>query len=70
MGNVVLFSDYIISKNWREVEQIRLIDGAEDHIMKVATLGRALCRHIGYAGTPTEIFFAKHLLRDKVPLVK
>ena len=70
MGTVVLFSDYIISKNWREVEQIKFIDGAEDHIMKVATLGCALCRHIGYAGTPAEIFLAKHLLTDKVPLEK
>ena len=70
MGTVVLFSDYIISKNWREVEQIKLIDGAEDHIMRIATLGCALCRHIGYAGTPAEIFFAKYLLRDKVPLEK
>ena len=38
--------------------------------MKVAILGCALCRHIGYAGTPAEILLAKQLLIDKVSVAK
>ena len=70
MGTVISLSDYIIRKNWNELRQLHLCDEAEEQITKFANLGCALCRHIGYAGTPAEIFFAKHLLRDKVPLDK
>jgi len=70
MGTVISLSDYIIRQNWNELRQLHLCDEAEEQITKFANLGCALCRHIGYAGTPAEIFFAKHLLRDKVPLDK
>ena len=70
MGTVISLSDYIIRKNWNELQQLQLCDEAEEEITKVANLGCALCRHIGYAGTPAELFFAKRLLRDKVPLYK
>ena len=70
MGTVISLSDYIIRKNWNELRQLHLCDEAEEKITKFANLGCALCRHIGYAGTPAEIFFAKHLLSDKVPLDK
>ena len=70
MGTVISLSDYNISKNWDDIYQLQLCDEGEEQITKVAILGCALCRHIGYAGTPAELFFARHLLRDKVPLVK
>ena len=70
MGTVISLSDYMIRKNCDELQQLQLCDEAEEEITKVANLGCALCRHIGYAGTPAELFFAKRLLRDKVPLYK
>jgi len=70
MGTVISLSDYIIKKNWGVLQQLQLCDEAEEQITKVAILGCALCRHIGYAGTPAELFFASHLLKDKVPLSK
>ena len=70
MGTVISLSDYMIRKNCDELQQLQLCDEAEEEITKVANLGCALCRHIGYAGTPAELFFAKRLLRDIVPLYK
>ena len=70
MGTVISLSDYMIRKNYDELQQLQLCDEAEEEITKVANLGCALCRHIGYAGTPAELFFAKRLLRDIVPLYK
>ena len=70
MGTVISLSDYRISKNWDDIYQLSLCDEADEQITNVANLGCALCRHIGYAGTPAELFFASQLLKNKVPLHK